>query len=178
MAPVPLPQFAEQISRLMPEIARSTLRREAMQLSCGHITLPQFFILNMLESQEQAKMTDIARALGVTTAAATGIVDRLVRSAYAQRVYDDSDRRIINIRISPKGRDLVQRINRHKKQNIIEVFGKIPSGDREVFLKILMRVHEIVTQRNEPFSTMKKAAISVIAAFFLLTASEIGRAHV
>ncbi len=149
MTPVPLTEFAEQLSRLMPEIARGTLRREAFELSSGHITLPQFFILNMLDRQEELRMTDIARSLGVTTAAATGIVDRLVKSSYVQRVYDSDDRRIIKIRLSPKGRELVQRVNKSKRQNIIEVFGKIPSEDRDSFLKILMKVHEIVTRKNE-----------------------------
>jgi DNA-binding MarR family transcriptional regulator len=150
MTPIPVAEFADKLSKLMPEIARGTLRREACELSSGNITLPQFFILNMLEKEEEARMTDIARFLGVTTAAATGIVDRLVKSSYAQRVYDAADRRIIKIRLSPKGRDLVQRVNKHKKQNIIEIFGKIPSEDRDSFLKILMKVHEIVTQEKEP----------------------------
>jgi len=149
MTPIPLPEFADKLSKLMPEIARGTLRREAVELSSGHITLPQFFILNMLEREDALRMTDIARILGVTTAAATGIVDRLVKSSYAVRVYDTRDRRIIKIRLSPKGRELVLRINKQKKHNIIEIFGRIPSEDRDSFLKILMRVHEIVTQKKD-----------------------------
>ena len=149
MTPIPLPEFADKLSKLMPEIARGTLRREAVELSSGHITLPQFFILNMLEREDALRMTDIAHTLGVTTAAATGIVDRLVKSSYAVRVYDTRDRRIIKIRLSPKGRELVFRINKQKKHNIIEIFGKIPSEDRDSFLKILMRVHEIVTQKKD-----------------------------
>jgi DNA-binding MarR family transcriptional regulator len=148
MTPIPLPEFADKLSKLMPEIARGTLRREAVELSSGHITLPQFFILNMLGKEDALRMTDIARALGVTTAAATGIVDRLVKSSYAVRVYDTRDRRIIKIRLSPEGRELVQRINKQKKHNIIEIFGKIPSQDRDDFLKILLRVHQIVTREN------------------------------
>ena len=149
MTPIPLPEFADKLSQLMPEIARGTLRREAVELTSGHITLPQFFILNMLEKEDALRMTDIARTLGVTTAAATGIVDRLVKSSYAVRVYDTRDRRIIKIRLSPQGRELVLRINKQKKHNIIEIFGRIPSEDRDSFLKILMRVHEIVTQKKD-----------------------------
>ena len=149
MVPISLPEFADKLSKLLPEIARGTIRREAVELSTGHVTLPQFLILNSLEKEDEARMTDIARAMGVTTAAATGIVDRLVKSAYTQRVYDAQDRRIIKIRLSLKGRELVQRINKQKRQNIIEVFGKIPSQDRENFLKILMRIHEIVAQKKD-----------------------------
>jgi DNA-binding MarR family transcriptional regulator len=149
MVPISLPEFADKLSKLLPEIARGTLRREAVELSCGHITMPQFLILNSLEKDGETRMTDIARTMGVTTAAATGIVDRLVKGSYVQRVYDSNDRRIIKIKLSSKGRELVQRICKQKMQGIIEVFGKIPSVDRENFLKILMRVHEIVLHEEE-----------------------------
>jgi len=142
-------EFAEKLSKLMPEIARGTIKREAVELASGNITLPQFLILNILEKEGESRMTDIANFLGVTTAAATGIVDRLVKPGYVQRVPGVKDRRIIRIKLNPKGRELAQRLNKQKKQNIIEIFGKISSVDRERFLEILLRVHEIVTSEKE-----------------------------
>ncbi len=149
MTPITLAEFSEKLSKLMPDIARCTIRREAGELSNGNITMPQFLILNIIFEESELRMTDIAHVLGVTTPASTGIVGRLVKSGYAQRVYDANDRRIIKIRLTPKGKELVQRINKQKKQSIIEVFGKIPSEDRESFLKILNRIHEIVMQDKE-----------------------------
>ncbi len=142
-------EFAEKLSKLLPEIARGTIKREAVELASGNITLPQFLILNILEEEGESRMTDIARLLGVTTAAATGIVDRLVRPGYVQRVPGVKDRRIIRIKLNSKGRELAQKLNKQKKENIIEIFGKISSGDREKFLEILLRIHEIVTREKE-----------------------------
>ncbi len=150
MSPVSLNDFADKFVKLVPQIARKTIRREAGELASGHITLPQFLILNILEEDDELRMTDIARTLGVSTAAATGIVERMVKSGYAQRKYDAADRRIIKIKLNPKGRELVQRINKQKKQNIVEIFGKLSSADRENFLKILIRIQEVVTQVKEP----------------------------
>ncbi len=144
MPGVSLNEFADKFVKLIPQIARKTIRREAGELASGHITLPQFLILNILEEDDESRMTDIARTLGVSTAAATGIVERMVKSGYAQRRYDASDRRIIKIKLNPKGRELVQRINKQKKQNIIEIFGKLSAQDRDNFLNILLRIQEIV----------------------------------
>lgn len=150
MPSVSLSDFADKFVKLVPQIARKTIRREAGELASGHITLPQFLILNILEEDDELRMTDIARTLGVSTAAATGIVERMVKSGYARRRYEPSDRRIIKIKLNPKGRELVQRINKRKKQNIVEIFGKLSSQDRENFLKILMRIQEIVSGGEGP----------------------------
>jgi len=148
MPPVTLNEFADKFVKLVPQIARKTIRREARELAVGHITLPQFLILNILEEENESRMTDIAGILGVSTAAATGIVDKLVKAGYSQRVYDANDRRIIKIKLNLKGRELVQRFNKKKKENIIKIFGRLSAQDRENFLKILTRVYEIVAQEK------------------------------
>ncbi|MCK9595468.1 MAG: MarR family transcriptional regulator [Candidatus Omnitrophica bacterium] len=149
MAHMPLSEFADKLCRLMPGITRGMIRREANELASGHITLPQFFILNMLQCRNESRMTDIARALGVTTAAATGIVGRLVKSGYTQRVYDEKDRRVIKIRLQPKGGDLANKLNKQKKQNVIDIFGKVSEEERANFLKTITRIGEILMHEQE-----------------------------
>lgn len=46
---------------------------------------------------------DLSRRLGITTAAATGVVDRLVDRGHAERLPDASDRRRIAVRITDSG---------------------------------------------------------------------------
>lgn len=148
MSSISLAEFADKLNELMPEMARSIIRRQSDELLKGKITLPQFFILNVLKKEDEQRMTDIARLLNVTTAAATGIVDRMVRSGYVTRVYDPQDRRIIRIRLSAKGAEVVQRIISHRRQMIMDTFGKISQQEREEYLRILMRVKDVLTEEN------------------------------
>jgi DNA-binding MarR family transcriptional regulator len=85
----------------------------------------------------------------VTTAAMTGIVDRLVRDGYLARTDDPQDRRIIKVRVTTKGGDLVGRINQQRRLMIIKIFGKIPETDRHDYLRILMQIKEILTKGNQ-----------------------------
>ena len=55
-------------------------------------------------------MSDIAKKMGHSTAAATGLVDRLEKLGYVERVHAAEDRRKIMVRITSKGVDLVSKL--------------------------------------------------------------------
>jgi DNA-binding MarR family transcriptional regulator len=149
MSQLSLSQFSDKLNKLMPEIMRGFMRRQADELLKGKITLPQFLILNFLNEEGESKMTGIAHLLEVSTPAATGIVDRLVKYGYIARVFDPQDRRIIKIRLTPKSSFLVNKVNQQKRQSTIDVFGKISDKERNDYLKILMRVRDIITQEKK-----------------------------
>lgn len=149
MERISLSEFADKINQIMPEIIKKFIRKQTNELFRGKITLPQFFILNFLNKQDKARMTDLAHFLNVTTAAATGIVERLVRYGYVQRVYEPLDRRIIKIELTTKGLGLLKKINQQKRQMIIDIFGKISQAEREEYLRILIRIHDILTREEE-----------------------------
>ena len=149
MSHVSLSEFADKVADIMPEVWRCIIKREACELFKGKITLPQFVILNVLHREGESKMSDIARFLDVTTAAATGLVARLVKCGYLVRVYDPQDRRIIRIKLSAKGSELVEKTNRQKRQMIIDIFGKISQDDRESYLRILSRMLGILNEGNK-----------------------------
>lgn len=148
MREITLSQFADKINEIMPEIFKSFVRRQTNELFKGKITLPQLFILDLLHKKGACKMTDIAHSLNVTTAAATGIVDRLVKYGYVERVYEPLDRRIIKINFTTKGVRLLTKINQQKRQMTIDTFGQISQSERESYLKILTRIHDILVEEE------------------------------
>ncbi|MDD5618023.1 MAG: hypothetical protein PHG69_02920, partial [Candidatus Omnitrophica bacterium] len=79
----------------------------------------------------------------------TGIVDRLVRDGYVLRDYQPKDRRIINIRITKKGNNLISKTNQQRQEMIINVFGKVSDEDRQDYLRVLTRIHEILTKEQK-----------------------------
>jgi DNA-binding MarR family transcriptional regulator len=144
----PLNEYAQSLIEIMPEVIRGLWKREINELTSGTITPPQIFILIYLNKMNELRMTDIARYLSVTTAAATGLVERLVKGGYVQRVYDPADRRIIKVRLTAKGIDLVKKIIVNKVSRIKEVFGKLSAGDREDYLRVLTRVKGVLEQEQ------------------------------
>lgn len=144
-----LSEFADKMNEIMPVLIQEFARRQANELYKGRITLPQFLILDFLNKKGESKMTEIAHFMHVTTAAITGIVDRIMRYRYVQRVYDPDDRRIIKIKLTPLGAGLVKRVNQQRRKMIIDIFGKISQIERDNYLKILMRILSILTESKK-----------------------------
>lgn len=143
-----LQDFADRMNRIMPTIIKEFSRRQVNELYRGKITLPQFLILDFLSQNNESKMKDLAHFLAVTTAAMTGMVDRLVNYGYVTRVFDPKDRRIIKIGLLPKGLRLVKKINQERRQMIIKIFGKISETDRQDYLRILEQIKDILAKEN------------------------------
>ena len=140
MAALSLPDFADRMNELMPVLMKEFAHMQPQEIYKGKVTMPQVFILQHLNIKDSVKMTDIARFMKVSTAAATGIVDRLVKSGYVDRVFDQRDRRIIRVQITPKGLALMKKVFSERRKMVIEIFGRVSQRDRQDYLRVLMRI--------------------------------------
>lgn len=98
---------ADRLADFVMFTQRSCILNLSNELNRGHISFPQFFLLTYLSSEEFLTMSDIAKKMGHSTAAATGLVDRLEKIGYVERVHAAEDRRKIMVRITQKGTELV-----------------------------------------------------------------------
>ncbi len=74
----------------------------SIELSAG-----QLRALLLTYSRGPVRMSEIASVLGVSTATATGVMDRMVERGLITRESDPADRRIVLCRISPEGEKVV-----------------------------------------------------------------------
>jgi DNA-binding MarR family transcriptional regulator len=146
MPDLTLSDFSERIEDVLPTVMKGFAKMQTNELFKGKITLPQFFVLSHLDKHGESKMNELAKFMDVTTAAATGIVDRLVRYGYIVRAYDPKDRRVINVRLTQKGSDLVKRIGRQRREVTSEVFGKISKEERENYLAIMLHIRDVLME--------------------------------
>jgi len=80
------------------------LPREWLHLD---LTMSQLKVVLLLFMSGPSRMSDIASALGVSLATATGVVDRLVERDIVLRGADPEDRRVVLCRLSNKGEKLI-----------------------------------------------------------------------
>ena len=107
---------AEELAQIAMELQRCLFGRLSREINQGSVSFPQFFLLTYLDKRAPITMSDIAARMGHTTAAATGLVDRLERLGFVARAHALDDRRKVIVRITPKGSNLVSRI----RQDIID----------------------------------------------------------
>jgi DNA-binding MarR family transcriptional regulator len=101
---------AEELADLAMKLQRRFLLQLSEELGRGSVSFPQFFLLTYLVKHESLTMSGIAAKMGHTTAAATGLVDRLEKLGYVQRSHALDDRRKVVVKITRKGYNLVARI--------------------------------------------------------------------
>ena len=68
---------AQELAEIVMQMQRRFLLKLSEQLGHGSVSFPQYFLLGYLDSQEVITMSGIASKMGHTTAAATGVVDRV-----------------------------------------------------------------------------------------------------
>src|SRR5438270_12769998 len=68
---------AERLSHFVLEMQRCFLLRLCKELAPGNVSFVQFFLLAFLDQKEVLTMSAIAKKMGHTTAAASGLVARL-----------------------------------------------------------------------------------------------------
>jgi len=144
MSSLTITEFADKVGDIMPAISREFLRNQTVDFYKVKITLPQCVILDMLDRSGGSNMSDLARHMDVTTAAMTGIVDRMVRDGYVARSSDPDDRRVINIKLTVKGVRVARMIHAHRQQMTIKLFGVLSQAEREEYLRLLTRIKDSI----------------------------------
>lgn len=152
MTTLSLAEFADRLNEIMPVMVREFGKHQIKELYKGKITLPQVFILEYLDREGESKMTALARFMNVTTAAMTGFIDRLVRDVYVVRVYEPNDRRIIKVKLTAKGNELVRKMNAYRRQMVVNIFSKISEIDRKNYLRILTQIKDVLTKEDTAIS--------------------------
>ncbi|MCX5716289.1 MAG: MarR family transcriptional regulator [Candidatus Omnitrophica bacterium] len=149
---VPLSEFADKMSDITLVIAKEFTRRATCELFKGAITMPQFLVLNFLSTRGDSRMSDLAHFMGVTTAAMTGIVERLVEGGYVTRLAEPNDRRVIKIKLTAKAAGLVKKVHGQRRQMIMDIFGRLSEKDRQDYLKIITEISGILSNGETKIS--------------------------
>jgi DNA-binding MarR family transcriptional regulator len=119
-------QTPEQILKKAARIADTALlihRRDIIPYQCGEDRLSPFQInlLAVLAEEGVLTMTPIAKKMGHSTAAATGLIDRLQKLGYVQRLHASDDRRKVMVQITRKGVDVVDGLRGHVVAQVAEL---------------------------------------------------------
>jgi DNA-binding MarR family transcriptional regulator len=92
-------------------------------------------------------MTDISKKMGHSTAAATGLVDRLEKLGYVQRLHAADDRRKVMVQITRKGIEMVTRLRNSIADSISEIMAAQESGEDEAIQPIYSQLREFLASR-------------------------------
>ena len=146
MAGISTKAFVRQMRELMPVFLRGMLKMQSDAVTRGHMTVPQFLALGAVVRRGPLKMGDLAAELGVSTPAATGIVERLHAMGMVSRGSDPKDRRVIRIAATARGQKTVRTLMVQRGRMIGKLFGPLSAAERAAYLKIVRKVSHVAAK--------------------------------
>jgi DNA-binding MarR family transcriptional regulator len=85
------------------------------------VTLAQFRTLVVLAAQGPQRSIDIAAELRTNPSTTTRMCDRLVRKGLIRRTRSSRDRRVVQLRLSPLGQQIVEQVMEHRRAELIRL---------------------------------------------------------
>ncbi len=121
---------ARQLADFVLFSQRNCILKLSPELTQDKISYPQFFLLTYLAEEESLSMSSIARMMGHSTAAATGMVDKLQELGHLKRFTAAADRRKIMVRITQQGLDLIERMRGSIARDLANLMSQEDNAER------------------------------------------------
>jgi len=113
----------------------------------SNLSMSMIGTLFHLHSRETAGVTDVGDHLGVTSAAASQMIDRLVQQGLIERSEDPEDRRVKQIVLTEKGCQVLEEGMRARQDWLVDLMGELSPPEKEQImeaLQILIRKAELI----------------------------------
>lgn len=98
-------------------------------------------VLGHLKVHGKSRPSEIAKVLGLTPPTLTHLSDKLVKKKLAERVMDESDRRIVYLDITEKGLETLDRANREGQELRKALINKLTEEEREQMKNIYKKLN-------------------------------------
>ena len=100
------------------------------QLAPQELSLTAASTLRNLELNGPRRLTELATNEGVTQPAMTQLVSRLQRERLAERTTDPGDARVVIVRITPAGQELLARRRETRARRLAELLSTLSTEDQ------------------------------------------------
>jgi DNA-binding MarR family transcriptional regulator len=134
-----MPNRKEKIEELlesMGALRRTMAFRPVAPKKMPRITPAQWGALMVIEHHGESTLKDMAKALGITSSAATQLIDGLVTSGYVVRKTHAKDRRAVTLTLSNTTKAHVDTIKKQALQKFLKFFEVL--NDKELDQYILL----------------------------------------
>lgn len=100
-----------------------------LRTCCSQVTLAQCLVLLEVEELGTPSMGQLAGNLRLDTSTLTRTADGLVAQGLLERLRDESDRRVVKVRLTPGGASACSSIHSENDATWRRVFAHIPSSE-------------------------------------------------
>ncbi|NBI05999.1 MarR family winged helix-turn-helix transcriptional regulator [Senegalia massiliensis] len=136
------------IVKLLKNVMDTMKRNIEDEFKEMNLTGPQGMLIGILSKYEEMKISDISQKMGLSNSTVSGIVDRMEKQGYIERIRSKEDRRVVHVKITPSFKEKSKN-HFSKVENKIDDI--IKNGTKEEIEKIYEGLETLkkVLDRNE-----------------------------
>jgi len=110
------------------------------------ITPGAYYVMMYLKKYDSLSMSDLGKMLLISKPNVTALVNKLIAKGFVIRSSTKQDRRIIMIRLSSKGFQFIEKINKKYLLQIKKRFMSLSDNELEMFSVSLQNVSDILSK--------------------------------
>lgn len=114
----------------------------SIELLEGEVSLPQLRLLLVLHEYQRCTSTQAAHALGVVGSSVTRLADRLDASGHLVRGAEPTNRSIVTLELTDKGRGLVKQVVAQRRRELSRALNQLDPVERAACARGLRSLHE------------------------------------
>lgn len=119
--------------------AAGALRDIIYGIGAEQIEPGQMDALDVLVGVESYRMGDLAEALNIEPSTATRAVQRLIKDGLVEHVERAGDRRVVNVAVTAKGREIHSQVAERRRTVLISVLNEFEPDEREELIAFMER---------------------------------------
>ncbi|WP_203291555.1 MarR family winged helix-turn-helix transcriptional regulator [Maricaulis parjimensis] len=108
------------------------------------LTAPQLVVIDTLRKRGDMSPSAIARAVSLSQATITSILDRLVQAGLVERVKSDTDKRVVMAKLTPKGVEASDNSPELLQAGFLRSFRTLQPWEQNMLIASLQRIAELM----------------------------------
>jgi DNA-binding MarR family transcriptional regulator len=102
--------------------------------------MPQMDVLIFIDQNPGKQMKDVAEHMEISLAAATPLVNKLIKAKHLRRIFNPYDRRVIKLEITETGKKKLDQETIEMRQKMGELFGKLTKEELKEYIRLHQKV--------------------------------------
>ncbi len=141
-------------------VASDVLAAIETYLARHNMSQGRFTVLALLNRNPDQPMSpsDLATRSGVTRATMTGLLDGLERERLIRRECDQSDRRMLLVELTRRGRTMLDEIFPDYYKRIAKLMGDLSEGEKKHLIELLNKITPGINAMTDPEPPVAGAA--------------------
>lgn len=114
------------------------------QARAHELTGPQLTVIKLLAGIGELSLTELSESMQTRNSTVTGIIDRMESADLVKRVRSEEDRRVVKIRLTPKGKALAKSVPIEPMALFRQALESLSPQEARTLLKILAKLEKTV----------------------------------